>query len=101
MRTALERCRRTKAATVTIARSGEGERNDELVEKGTKTHASRRISLDRATLVSSAMLTVRSEPHRSAPQVSPPKRCSLRIPRMAAHRGGQTGVTLAFGCLLS
>jgi integrase len=41
-----------KAATVTIARSVVGQRNDELVEKGTKTHTSRRISLDRATLTS-------------------------------------------------
>jgi integrase len=41
-----------KAATVIIARSVVGQRNDELVEKGTKTHASRRISLDRATLTS-------------------------------------------------
>lgn len=40
------------ASTVRIARSLVGERNDELTEKSTKTHASRRISLDRATLVS-------------------------------------------------
>jgi integrase len=39
-----------KTATVRIARSLVGERNDELAEKSTKTHASRRISLDRATL---------------------------------------------------
>ncbi len=38
-----------KSATVRIARSLVGERNDELAEKSTKTHASRRISLDRAT----------------------------------------------------
>jgi integrase len=41
-----------KAATVRIARSLVGERNDELAEKSTKTHASRRISLDRATIKS-------------------------------------------------
>ena len=39
-----------KSATVRIARSLVGERNDELAEKSTKTHASRRISLDRATI---------------------------------------------------
>jgi len=39
-----------KAATVSIARSVVGERTEDLREKGTKTHASRRISLDRATL---------------------------------------------------
>ncbi len=39
-----------KSATVRIARSLVGERNDELAEKSTKTHASRRISLDRATV---------------------------------------------------
>ena len=39
-----------KAATLTIARSVVGQRNDELIEKGTKTHASRRISLDPVTL---------------------------------------------------
>ncbi len=40
----------TKAGTITIARSVVGQRNDDLVEKGTKTHASRRISLDPVTL---------------------------------------------------
>jgi integrase len=39
-----------KAATLTIARSVVGQRNDELIEKGTKTHSSRRISLDPVTL---------------------------------------------------
>jgi integrase len=39
-----------RAATITIARSIAGHRNDELVEKGTKTHASRRVSLDPVTL---------------------------------------------------
>ncbi len=39
-----------KTSTVRIARSVVGERNDELAEKSTKTHASRRISLDQATL---------------------------------------------------
>jgi integrase len=41
-----------KAGTLTIARSVVGQRNDDLVEKGTKTHSSRRISLDPATLSS-------------------------------------------------
>ena len=41
-----------KTATVRIARSVVGERNDDLAEKSTKTHASRRISLDQATLSS-------------------------------------------------
>jgi integrase len=50
-----------KSATVRIARSLVGERNDELAEKSTKTHASRRISLDRATLRSLESLRRRSE----------------------------------------
>jgi integrase len=41
-----------KTATLTIARSVAGPRNDELIEKGTKTHASRRISLDQASVES-------------------------------------------------
>ena len=41
-----------KAATVRIARSVVGERTDELAEKSTKIHASRRISVDRETLSS-------------------------------------------------
>ena len=39
-----------KASTLTISRSIVDGRNDELIEKGTKTHASRRVSLDPATL---------------------------------------------------
>lgn len=41
-----------KAATLNIARSVVGQRNDDLIEKGTKTNSSRRISLDPATLSS-------------------------------------------------
>jgi len=41
-----------KTGTLTIARSVVGQRNDDLIEKGTKTHSSRRISLDPATLSS-------------------------------------------------
>jgi integrase len=41
-----------EAATVGISRSLVGERISDLAEKGTKTHASRRISLDPATLKS-------------------------------------------------
>jgi len=50
-----------KAAIVGISRSLVGERIDELKEKGTKTHASRRISLDPATLRSLKSLRQRSE----------------------------------------
>ncbi len=50
----------SKTATVLIARSLVGERNDELAEKSTKTHASRRISLDKATLNN-----LESQRHRS------------------------------------
>jgi integrase len=39
-----------KAGTIGISRPLVGERNSELTEKGTKTHASRRNSFDRATL---------------------------------------------------
>jgi integrase len=38
--------------SLSIARSLVGNRNDDLVEKGTKTHASRRVSLDSTTLAS-------------------------------------------------
>ena len=41
-----------KTATLTIARSVIGERNDDLTEKGTKTHSSRRVSLDPVTILS-------------------------------------------------
>ncbi len=40
------------AATLSIRRSIVGTRNDNLVEKGTKTHASRRVSLDQGTVAS-------------------------------------------------
>ena len=50
-----------KTATVRIARSVVGERNDDLAEKSTKTHASRRISLDQATLSSLESQHRRSE----------------------------------------
>jgi integrase len=49
-----------KAGTIGISRSMVGERNSELTEKGTKTHASRRNSLDGATLKS-----LESQRHRS------------------------------------
>lgn len=49
-----------KGRTIGISRSLVGERNSELTEKGTKTHASRRNSLDGATLKS-----LESQRHRS------------------------------------
>jgi integrase len=39
-----------KGSTITIARSIAGQRNDELTEKGTKTHASRHVALDPVTV---------------------------------------------------
>ena len=50
-----------KTSTVGISRSVVGERVSDLVEKGTKTHASRRISLDTATLESLKTQRQRSE----------------------------------------
>jgi integrase len=50
----------TKTGTLTIARSVVGQRNDDLIEKGTKTHSSRRIALDFATL---SMLAAQRERH--------------------------------------
>ena len=40
----------SKPPRLTIARSVVGQRNHELIEKGTKTHSSRRISVDPATV---------------------------------------------------
>jgi integrase len=81
-----------KAATVRIARSLVGERNDELAEKSTKTHASRRISLDRATLVSLESQRRRSEDRaRAVGSKLPAKATSFPIPQMPAFLGAPIG----------
>jgi integrase len=55
-----------KAGTIGISRSLVGERNSELTEKGTKTHASRRNSIDATTFKSLESQRQRSEARAQA-----------------------------------
>ena len=61
-----------KAAMVTISRSVAGQRNDELIEKSTKTHASRRMALDPVTLTTLEIHWGRS--------VTRANECAVRLP---------------------
>jgi integrase len=63
------------AAVVTISRSIAGQRNDELIEKGTKTHASRRVALDPVTVT-----TLEVHRERSVGQAN---ECAVRLPAKA------------------
>jgi len=91
---------RSGTGTITIARSIVGQRNDELIEKGTKTHASRRISVDKATLAS-----LKAHRERSAIRA---EECGIKLPVKAflfsdlpdgTSPWRPNRVTLAFGRL--
>lgn len=80
-----------KTAPVRIARSVVGERNNELADKSTKTHASRRISLDRATLKSLESQRRWGEERARAIRSRMPAKASFLTPRMAAFPDVRTG----------
>ncbi len=85
------------AESITIARAIVGERNDKLVEKDTKSHASRRIAIDAQTVDVLARHRDRCEERASAAETTLPDRAFVFSPAVDGSRPWRPGgVSLAF-----
>ena len=85
------------AGSVTIARAIVGQRNDELIEKDTKTHAGRRIALDPETVDVLARHRDRCEARAAKAETTLPDNAFLFSPTVDGSRAWRPGgVSLAF-----
>jgi integrase len=85
------------AESITIARAIVGERNDKLVEKDTKSHASRRIAIDPQTVNVLAGHRDRSEDRATSAETTLPERAFVFSPAVDGSRPWRPGgVSLAF-----
>ena len=88
------------AGSVTIARAIVGQRNDDLVEKDTKTHAGRRIALDPRTVDVLARQRDRCEGRAVAAETTLPGNAFVFSPGVDGSRAWRPGgVSLAFSRL--
>ncbi len=88
------------ASAVTITRAIVGQRNDELVEKDTKTHAGRRIAIDARTVDVLARHRDRCEERAAAAETSLPDDAFIFSPTVDGTRAWRPGgVSLEFNRL--